>query len=309
MPHKPPLKFSRAVRQTLFWLVPGECVERPLEALGEDQYILCHAQRLHDSLVRLPAAGSPLDRCLVVGSWGLEVPYLQGELGWRNITCVCAPADRAGKRRRLCRSHPNGPEEYEFTLLEHDIESGPLPFKAESFDLVVYWGCIEHLRHDPEYSLYELNRVAKPLATMSLVTDNAISFQATHSMLRGSPMPMRLHWPSSEGHWRLYTPNEIEELLGGTGWRVDALTSIVPDPPVYWKWWKRWLFKRLVSGLRRGFGLAEPYWNAFILAHAVKVAAPTRCYPTWLYKDPKIRQLKIEMMELVSRDRSRMLTA
>src|SRR5262249_52486732 len=123
-----------------------------------------------------------------------------------------------------------------------------------------------------------------------------------HSMLRGQPMPMRLHWPGSEGHWRLYTPSEIEQLAVGTGWQVDLLTTIVPDPPVYWRWWKRWLFRKLVADFRSGFGLAEPYWDAFILAHATKSAAPTRSYPGWLYKDEKIRQLKVEMLELVSRE-------
>jgi SAM-dependent methyltransferase len=302
MPLKPPTTFPRPVRQTLRWLVPDADVQAPLESVAESRYCLCHAQRLHDSLTRLPAANGNA-RCLVVGSWGIEVPYLAGRLGWRDITCICAPAGRSSRSGSRRRDHPNGEGRYAFDLLEHDIEARPLPFEDESFGLVVYWGCLEHLRCDPEFSLYELNRVAAPGATLSLVTDNAISFQATHSLLRGHPMPMRLHWPSAEGHWRLYTPTELEELLNGTGWRTDTLTTIVPDPPVYWKWWKRWLFRRLVAGLRKGFGLSDPSWNAFILALATKVSPPTRSYPTWLYKDEKIRQLKMEMLELVSRRR------
>jgi hypothetical protein len=120
---------------------------------------------------------------------------------------------------------------------------------------------------------------------------------------------MRLHWPESEGHWRLYSPREIEELLRGTGWQADLLTSIVPDPPVYWRWWKRWLFKRLVGNYREGFGLAEPYWNAFVLAQGTKVAQPSRTYPRWLYKDERIMKLKLRMMELVSREPAACLTA
>jgi SAM-dependent methyltransferase len=201
--------------------------------------------------------------------------------------------------QRQTRRHPNEDRVFEFTLLEHDVESGPMPFDDGSFDLVVFWGCFEHLRNDPEFALFEVNRVCAPGAVISLVTDNAISFQATHSVLRGSPMPMRLHDPASEGHWRLYTPMEIAELLRGTGWRVDLLTSIVPDPPVYWRWWKKALFKKVVSDLRRGFGMAEPFWNAFILVHATKSSQPTRAYPSWLYKDEKIRELKMHMMEML----------
>jgi len=301
MPHKPPSKFSRAVRQTLHWLVADAALDDPLESLGETRYLLCHARRLHESMSRLPPADEGNRRCLVVGSWGLEVPFLAGKLGWSDVTCIAAPHGRPRELQRRTRPHPNESGQYEFTLLEHDIESGPLPLESDGFGLVVFWGCLEHLRHDPEFSLYELNRVTAPGGTLSLVTDNAISFQATHSVLRGHPMPMRLHWPASEGHWRLYTPKEIEDLALGTGWGVEVLTTIVADPPVYWRWWKQWLFKRLVRDLRQGFGLPEPFWNAFVLAHATKVGSPTRSYPAWLYKDDKIRQLKIEMLELVSR--------
>lgn len=308
MAMKPPTEYSKPVRKTLHWLVADEWVRQPLEATGEAQYLLCHAERLHQSFQHLPRAADNT-RCLVVGSWGLEVPYLRDRLGWEEIVCIRAPEDHPGRSLRQSRPHPNSEQSYEFDLLEHDLESGPLPFETEHFGLVVFWGCFEHLRHDPEFALYEINRVCAPGGRVSLVTDNAISFQATHSTLRGRPMPMRLHYPTSEGHWRLYTPPEIGELLQGTGWRVDGLSTIVSDPPVYWKWWKRWLFKKLISSYRRGFGLDEPYWNAFVLATATKVAPPTRSYPRWLYKDEKIRRLKVEMMELVARESPLMLSA
>lgn len=301
MAHKPPTSFSREVRGTLAWLVERRWIDHPLDATGEAQYLLCHAARLHASFARLPVATGG-GRCLVVGSWGLEVPYLMGGLGWREVTCICAPqTPRRGRvePRPAVRAHPNRDARYAFHLLEHDLECGPMPFEDGAFDLVVFWGCFEHLRRDPEFGLYEINRVTATGGVVSLVTDNAISFQMTHAMLRGQPMPMRLHHPASEGHWRLYTPPEIEELLTGTGWRVDLLTTIVPDPPVYWKWWKRWLFRRLVAAYRRGFGLRDPYWNAFILAQAVKTSPPSRQYPRWLYKDEKIAALKREMLELI----------
>ncbi|HWL95461.1 MAG TPA: class I SAM-dependent methyltransferase [Phycisphaerae bacterium] len=300
---KPPTIYSPAVRRTMHWLIPRCWLDQPHEARGEVQYLLCHAQRLHDSLIQLPSASDANRRCLVVGSWGIEAPYLIERLGWTDVTCVCAPHAPASKDtefKRTLRQHPNADCSFEFDLLERDLEAGSLPFDDGEFGLVVFWGCFEHLRYDPEGVLYEINRVTAPNGVMSLVTDNAISFQMTHSLLRGRPMPMRLHEPAPEGHWRLYAPAEIEELLRGTGWNVELLTSIVADPPVYWQWWKRWLFRRLVAGYRRGFGLPEPYWNAFILAHASKVAAPSRRYPGWLYKDEKIRALKREMLDVVT---------
>lgn len=305
---RPPAEYSREVRETLHWLVAAGQVDAPMSARGEAQYLLCHARRLHDSFASLPNAGEN-KKCLVVGSWGIEVPFLAGKLGWTDITCICAPTTKRGVVQRLTRSHPNGGDSYAFDLIEHDLESGRSPFKDETFGLVVFWGCFEHLRHDPEFGLYEINRVTAPGGLVSIVTDNAISFQMTHGVLRGEPMPMRLHHPAAEGHWRLYTPPEMASLLVGTGWRMDTLTTIVPDPPVYWRWWKRWLFRKLVADYRRGFGLRDPYWDAFILANAVKVAAPTRQYPTWLYKDEKIAALKLEMVERVARAADRAKSA
>jgi len=289
------------VRQTLHWLVPDAALDNPHDTVGETRYLLRHAHRLHESLTRLPTADAPAARCLVVGSWGLEIPYLVDRLGWRGITCIAAPAARPGELQRRLRKHPNVEQTYPFSLLEHDVESAPLPFDDGFFNLVVCWGCIEHLRIDPEFSFYELNRVTAPGGALSLVTDNAISFHATHDLLRGHPASGRLQWPAAQSRWRLYTPPEIEELAQGTGWRIDLMTTIVADPPVHWAWWKRWRFKRMVRDLRKGAGLPDPYWNAYILAHATKVSAPTRSYPAWLYGDEKIRQLKIDMLELVSR--------
>lgn len=302
----PPRSFSRPVRNTLRWLVPAEAVANPRSAIGEDRYILRNAERLHESLNHLPAAGGS-GRCLVVGSWGLETPYLCEKLGWREITCVATAAHPGMRRQRRSRIQPATGAEYEYDYLEHDIESEPLPFETGHFDMVIFWGCLEHLRSDPEFGLYELNRVATPGATLSLVTDNAISFRATCGLLRGEPVPMRLNWPSKEGHSRKYSPREVEDLLIGTGWRVDSLQSIVSDPPAYGTWWKRWRLRRWVAGQR--LGLAEPYWNAYLLAMATRASAPTRSYPSWLYKDEKIRQLKVEMLELVSREVPKTLSA
>ncbi len=295
-----PPKYSRPVRSTLRHLVDDDILARPGSAHGESLEILHNAQRLHESLSRLPRAECASDRCLVIGSYGAEVPYLCAHLGYSDVTCLMPSGRGATEPTRRVRQHPGGEQQFEFTLVEHDIESGPWPLVDAHFSLVLFWGCLERLKNDPEFALYELNRVCIPGATVSLVAENAISFQATHSLLRGEPTPLRLNWPSTDGHWRRYTPREIAELLEGTGWRVNELTTIVSDAGTYWKWWKRVLFKRLVADLRRGFGLAEPYWNAFVLAHASKVGPPTRSYPRWLYKDEKIRHLKIEMLELLS---------
>jgi SAM-dependent methyltransferase len=199
------------------------------------------------------------------------------------------------------RPHPNAGRSYSYRLIEHDVEAAPLPLADGDFSLVIVWRDLERMRCDPEFALYELNRVTVPGGTLSLVADNAISLRATHALVCGDPAPLRIHDSSRESRWRLFTPDEIEDLARGTGWRIDTLTTIVPAAPAQWPWWKRWLFKRWVGGMRSGSGRPDPCWNNFILASATKVSGPTRSYPAWLYSDERIRQLKIEMIELVSR--------
>ena len=99
----------------------------------------------------------------------------------------------------------------------------------------------------------------------------------------------------------MYAPHELTELLEGTGWRVEAMTSIVPEAPASWGWWKTWRMRRLLAHQRNGFGLVQPFWNAHLLAHATRAAGPMRSFPTWLYQEEKIRELKIDMMELIAR--------
>lgn len=305
------LKFPRSVRSTLRHLVDPSAVQNPCAARGEDRDILFQARRLHESLSRLPPAGSRTDRCLLIGSTGAEVPYLGAHLNYADVTCLAPCRSDASEPSRAVRRHPRGDRLFEYTLIEHDPES-PWPLADAQFSLALFWGGLEQLQHDPEFSLYELNRVCMPGATVSVVAENAISFEATHSILRGEPAPPRLNGSIADGPdapGRSYTPRQIADLLEGTGWRVNELTTIVSDPPLHWSWWQRALFKRLAANLRRGVGLAEPYWNAFVLAQATKVDPPTRSYPRWLYQDERIRHLKIEMLEMLSDQSTSALSA
>ena len=304
-----PLKYPRAVRSTLRHLVDPAAIQDCRLAQGEDRDILCHARRLHESFSRLPAAGSSTDRCLIIGSSGAEVPYLAAHLNYTDITCLAPSRGDASEPVRAIRNHPQGDRPHEFTLIEHDPESRCWPLADAQFSLAIFWGGLEHLHDDPEFALFELNRVCIPGATISVVAENAISFEATHSILRGEPVSSRLNGANGDGRRRSYTPRQIGDLLEGTGWRVNELTTIVSDPPAHWSWWHRILFKRLAANLRRGAGLAEPYWNAFVLAQATKIGPPTRQYPRWLYQDERIRHLKIEMLEMLSDQSSNALSA
>lgn len=304
----PPVRLSRAVRETLHWLVSEDDLAAPHDAEGESRRLLHRAAELHEALAGLPAATENCDKCLLVGSTGAEVPYLAGKLGWKDVTCVAPPTCRAKRRLRRARPHPNSDASFPFTLIEQDPETDALPLEDHSFGLVVYLGRIETLRDDPEFVFYELNRVVQPRGRLVLLAENPVSLQATHSILRGAPQSARIeHGPESA--WRRYAPQEIEELLNGTGWRVESITSVVPGPALGGSWWRRRLFKRLVADLRAETGLAEPCLHTRLLVNAAKVSEPTRSYPRWLYDDEKIRQLKVEMLEHVSRTRRTAKTA
>lgn len=293
-------RITRPLRKTLRWLVSDAALADASRASEEERFVLRDVHRYHESISRLPPAAGRR-RCIIVGSEGVEVPYLMGRLGWEEVVCITLSRTLPGAVQRRVRRHPNGAEAFAYSVIEHDIERATWPLPDESFALALYWCCIERLRYDPEFTLFELNRVCAPDAVVSLVTENPVSFQATLELLAGRPRPLRLHWPADDGPCRLYAPQEISSLLSGTGWRVDLLTSIASESDDTGRWWKRWKLRRFLAQRRRGLGLSDSFGRGHLLAGATRASSPTRRYPSWLYHEEKIRRLKIEMMELVTR--------
>lgn len=95
-----------------------------------------------------------------------------------------------------------------------NIETDPLPYKTNYFDLVILSELIEHLVVYPDFPLSQIQRILKPGGYLLLTTPNVIRFQNIILLLLGK----NIYYPLKPGspyhrHNREYTKNEISKLL------------------------------------------------------------------------------------------------
>ncbi|RLI00134.1 hypothetical protein DRO19_00330 [Candidatus Bathyarchaeota archaeon] len=108
-----------------------------------------------------------------------------------------------------------------------DVEVEPLPFPDGCFDTVLFLEMIEHLRINPLFALREIHRVLKPNGTMILTTPNITLTKRIRAFLgkswQGNPAAefSKLEKIGHMGHIRLYTLQEIKELLECTGFKIQ----------------------------------------------------------------------------------------
>jgi 2-polyprenyl-3-methyl-5-hydroxy-6-metoxy-1,4-benzoquinol methylase len=172
-----------------------------------------------------------------------------------------------------------------------NVESDRFPYGDESFDVVICGELIEHLIIGPHNLLFECNRVLRPGGLLLLSTPNAVSFAQIESSIRGH----NTHWPfSNHGvygrHNRLYTPNELTELLTGNGFDVVDTRGITR--PMRREWYSanpwggaKWGFVRTIQQLvdsqpRRMKRISE---GIFVVSR--KSSPPRVFQPPWLYGD------------------------
>jgi len=111
-----------------------------------------------------------------------------------------------------------------------DISSQPLPFPAESFDVVVAGEIIEHVI-DTDKFLRILHDMLKPGGTLILTTPNLASLARRGMLLLGfNPFcEYSLEVPVSGarpvGHLRYFVKRDIENFLKVHGFKVEVLTG------------------------------------------------------------------------------------
>jgi len=130
--------------------------------------------------------------------------------------------------------------------LIYDIEEGDLPFKDETFDVVLLLDVIEHL-FDPDNILQEMFRVLKKGGYVIITTPNLASWfnrlcllfgwqpfwtEVSTKFVIGNPLRERRAAHESlmpSGHLRVFTPFALKRLLELHNFNVESLIGYPPN--------------------------------------------------------------------------------
>lgn len=115
-------------------------------------------------------------------------------------------------------------------LVGCDISASAFPFREASFDAVTLAEVVEHLPPNvlPRF-LKDVARIVRPGGSLLVTTPNLAAWVNRELLLRGdspgqqSPL---LDIDGAFGHLRLYTMQELVELLEAAGWRVSRTRYI-----------------------------------------------------------------------------------
>lgn len=139
-----------------------------------------------------------------------------------------------------------------------NIETDPLPWEKDVFNMVVFTEVIEHLPHNPVVPLKEMYRVLSPGGMLLITTPNAAKLQHRLNLLAGKstsfPVEQLMHVKPNDGslyhlHNREYTLEELEELLRLVGFEIMQAEQVCLYPPTREKVQRESVFLRSIKWL------------------------------------------------------------
>jgi len=132
---------------------------------------------------------------------------------------------------------------HEFSYLIRDADEEDLPFKKETFDLVLLLDVIEHL-FDPDHILDEIRRVLKWGGYVIITTPNLASWynrvcllmgwqtfwtEVSTKFVIGNPLrEKRAGCLMPSGHLRVFTPVALKRLVEKHGFSIEMLEGYPP---------------------------------------------------------------------------------
>lgn len=107
---------------------------------------------------------------------------------------------------------------------------GYLPFKKESFDMVMSHDVLEHLHDSPRELLNDLAELIKPNGLLFITVPNAVNIRKRISVLMGKtnlPNFATYYWYPNpwRGHIREYVKTDLKMLCEYLGFKIEELTS------------------------------------------------------------------------------------
>lgn len=118
---------------------------------------------------------------------------------------------------------PQLPTAFDMRFTSADIETQPIPFEDERFDLVFFCEVLEHFIVDPFHALLEIRRTLRTGGHLVLTTPNVARLENVARMLAGQNIydPYSGHGPHGR-HNREYTRHEVAWLLKSLGFEPVA---------------------------------------------------------------------------------------
>jgi SAM-dependent methyltransferase len=173
--------------------------------VNDRQIVFSRSARVQGAIDLIPASAVP-GRALDLSAGDGEATRLLASRGWRVVSTELEPVP--GR-------------------IAADL-SGYVPFKSESFDLVVNLEVIEHLENIA-HALREIARVLKAGGLAIISTPNRLNLASrVHYLLTGyykgrrSPLPYR--YTTADGrNWHVMGLNDLHWMAHGAGLRLEAL--------------------------------------------------------------------------------------
>lgn len=105
-----------------------------------------------------------------------------------------------------------------------NVETEPLPYEDDSFDVLLLCEVLEHFTNDPLAALRNIKRVLKPGGILILTTPNVNRLENVARMIAGENIygPYSGYGPYGR-HNREYTAQELERLLAYLGFDIELL--------------------------------------------------------------------------------------
>jgi len=117
-------------------------------------------------------------------------------------------------------------KKYNVNIEKIDVENQKLPFKSDSFNIILFTEILEHMRLNPLYALNESFRVLKPGGKLILSTPNITPISRIRFLMgkpyQGNPVEefKKLDWLGHMGHIRLYSYEEVCSFLESSGFTI-----------------------------------------------------------------------------------------
>lgn len=196
-------------------------LRRELGSNAEAEYFKCSEARftrlVESAIDELPSGGYLLD----VGNAPGYLSQALFEVGFR--------VKGINLSREWDSTYPSSDYLRRFDVSAHDVESGPLPFKNDSFDGIVFTEVLEHIAvRRPEEILSDFLRVLKPGGALLFSTPNVCNVSNIVALLKGLNVfwAPEIFYGSLDRHNREWTPVEVLEVFERAGFHRSQFFGI-----------------------------------------------------------------------------------